>query len=168
MGKSELSAIQRSLSPGQACSSYWAVSNCLANKTLSARLALLDGQGDQAVALLTQGAVEEAHVPYDEPPPWHYPTRECLGAVLLNLGRAAEAEAVYREDIKIWRNNAWSLRGLADAMSAQPTKYSHAEVVAVLKQSQQQWARGDRSLTSSCMAFDLDIPSAAMDVDLVV
>ena len=37
---------------------------------------------------------------YQEPPDWHAPVRQNLGAVLLAAGRADEAEAVYWEDLK--------------------------------------------------------------------
>ena len=38
--------------------------------------------------------------PYNEPPVWHQPPRQVLGALLLEAGRASEAEAVYREDLE--------------------------------------------------------------------
>ena len=42
----------------------------------------------------------EGKIPYDEPPGWHAPVRQSLGAVLLQAGRAADAEAVYREELR--------------------------------------------------------------------
>ena len=48
-----------------------------------------------------------------EPPPWYFPTRQALGAVLLEGGRAGEAEAVYRADLDEWPKNGWSLFGLS-------------------------------------------------------
>ncbi len=38
-------------------------------------------------------------LPYDEPWGWIQPTRHALGALLLEQGRVAEAEAVYRADL---------------------------------------------------------------------
>ena len=55
------------------------------------------------------------------------PTRHALGALLLEQGRLAEAEAVYREDLglggkltraQIHPDNIWALRGLMDCLTA--------------------------------------------------
>jgi hypothetical protein len=47
-----------------------------------------------------------------------YPVRQSLGAVLLAAGRAAEVEAVYREDLKQNPENGWSLYGLPLTLEA--------------------------------------------------
>ena len=53
------------------------------------------------------------------------PIRHALGALLLEQGRAAEAEVVYREDLglagslpraQIHPDNLWALRGLLDCL----------------------------------------------------
>ena len=49
---------------------------------------------------------------YDEPWGQMQPTRHILGALLFEQGEIAEAEAVYREDIKMWKDNLWGLLGL--------------------------------------------------------
>jgi tetratricopeptide (TPR) repeat protein len=56
---------------------------------------------------------------YQEPADWHAPVRQNLGAVLLEAGRADEAEAVYWEDLKKNPENVWSLSGLLQALKAQ-------------------------------------------------
>lgn len=56
---------------------------------------------------------------YIEPPDWYYPMEHSLGAVLLDQGKAAEAERVYREDLRVYAENVWSLKGLALALRAQ-------------------------------------------------
>jgi hypothetical protein len=56
---------------------------------------------------------------YDEPPGWYYPVRESLGAALLKSGRAAEAEAVFRADLKRNPRNGWSLFGLLESLRSQ-------------------------------------------------
>jgi len=58
--------------------------------------------------------IEDAGL-YFEPPKWYYPIRESLGAALLNAGQSAQAAAVYREDLKRFPENGWSLFGLAAA-----------------------------------------------------
>ena len=49
---------------------------------------------------------------YDEPPTWYYPVRETLGAALLAHGEAAEAEQVFREDLRYNPRNGRSLFGV--------------------------------------------------------
>lgn len=67
-----------------------------------------------------QAAVKREHeLAYNEPAAWFYPLRHYLGAALLDAGRAAEAEAVYREDLVRHPHNGWALFGLAKALGAQ-------------------------------------------------
>ena len=46
------------------------------------------------------------------------PVRHVLGALLLEQGEVAEAEAVYRADIKFWKDNMWGLLGLKLCLEA--------------------------------------------------
>ena len=46
-------------------------------------------------------------------------TRHSLGAVLLEAGRPEQAEDVYRDDLKMWPENSWSLYGLMTALRIQ-------------------------------------------------
>ena len=73
--------------------------------------------------------MQDAHW-FTEPPPWYFPVRQSLGAVLLEAGRPAEAEAVYREDLRRNPDNGWSLFGLAQSLRAQG-KTAEAEQVEV-------------------------------------
>jgi Flp pilus assembly protein TadD len=56
--------------------------------------------------------------------------RHPLGAALLKAGRANEAEAVYREDLKRFPANGWALTGLVQSLKAQgkPTDAAEAEL----------------------------------------
>jgi hypothetical protein len=56
---------------------------------------------------------------YDEPPGWYYPVRESLGAALLMNGQAAEAEDVFRADLRDNPRNGRSLFGLLESLKAQ-------------------------------------------------
>lgn len=56
---------------------------------------------------------------YMEPPDWMLPVRHTLGTVLLDAGKPAEAEAVYREDLIVWPENGWALLGLAQSLERQ-------------------------------------------------
>ena len=88
----------------------------------------------------------EDGIPYNEPPVWHHPPRQILGAVLLEAGRPAEAEAVYREDLKRFRENGWSLFGLAKSLEAQQKS---SEALEVKRRFETAWKRADIQLTSS-------------------
>ena len=69
--------------------------------------------------LLAEATAIEDSLTYDEPHLWLAPTRHALGAALLEAGRAADAERVYREDLAHYPDNGWSLRGLALAQKKQ-------------------------------------------------
>lgn len=67
---------------------------------------------------------------YGEPPDWYYPVRESLGAALLRAGRPAQAEEVFREDLRRNRRNGRSLFGLMQSLKAQG-KSADAEWVRI-------------------------------------
>jgi predicted Zn-dependent protease len=74
------------------------------------------------------------------------PLRQTLGALLLEAGRAGEAEAVYRADLERYPRTGWSLFGLAEALRAQG---KDAEADLVRKGFEQAWAGADVQLASS-------------------
>jgi tetratricopeptide (TPR) repeat protein len=86
------------------------------------------GEKDLMIAKL-RAAVEAEHaLPYMEPAFWIYPTRQTLGAALLKIGRAGEAEKEFRADLDEFPRNGWSLFGLARALRAQGKTESAAMV----------------------------------------
>ena len=91
----------------------------IASRILEGELSLRRGNADAAIAALREAVKIEDGIPYNEPPVWHHPPRQILGAILLEAGRPADAEAVYREDLKRFRENGWSLFGLAKSLEAQ-------------------------------------------------
>jgi tetratricopeptide (TPR) repeat protein len=101
----------------------------IASNVLAAELANSRGRTDEAVSKLEAAAGIQDELAYIEPPAWFYPVRHNLGAVLLEAGRAVEAEAVYREDLRQYPNNGWSLLGLAKSLRAQgkPAEAAEAE-----------------------------------------
>jgi tetratricopeptide (TPR) repeat protein len=86
---------------------------------LQARIARVKGDGSAEIAALRQAVEAEDKLSYMEPPEWHYPVREALGAALLRHGNAAEAEAVFRRDLQINPRNGRSLYGLMESLKAQ-------------------------------------------------
>ena len=86
---------------------------------LRGELAAARGDLEAAAAALEEAVWVQDSMNYIEPPAWYFPVRQALGAVLLQDGRAAEAEAVYRKDLEQYPKNGWSLFGLAQALRAQ-------------------------------------------------
>ena len=118
----------------------------IASHVLTGELAGARGQPEEMVAQLQEAVSIQDSLAYMEPPPWYYPVRHNLGAALLDVGRAAEAEAVYRKDLEQYRNNGWSLFGLAASLRAQGKMDEAAEVQ---KQFEAAWQYADIQLTSS-------------------
>jgi tetratricopeptide (TPR) repeat protein len=89
-------------------------------KVADAVLAAHIAGGTQASIEHWKRAVEaQDALAYDEPPDWYYPVRESLGAALLKSGQAAEAEAVFRADLKRNPRSGRSLFGLLESLKAQ-------------------------------------------------
>ena len=61
--------------------------------------------------------------------------RDTLGMVLLELGRAKEAEAAFRADMKKFPDNGWSLTGLQKSLEQQGRAKEAAEVKAKLEKA---------------------------------
>ncbi len=111
--------IPRSNRCGSRTSIRHARSCALLRLTLTADIAIGEGRVAEAVTPLREATAIEDALAYDEPHLWLAPTRHALGATLLAAGRAAEAERIYREDLRRYPENGWSLVGLAEAQRRQ-------------------------------------------------
>jgi len=118
----------------------------IAIHVLSGEMAAAQGQVAKAVGLLEKGVEYEDNLIYSEPPAWHIPVRHNLGAVLIQSGQAKEAQEVYEEDLKINRENGWSLFGLYQSHLIQG---NHQEAAEYQKRFNQAWAEADVALTAS-------------------
>jgi tetratricopeptide (TPR) repeat protein len=118
----------------------------IAERTVAAELAEARGDRTTAIGALQQAVLIEDRIPYDEPPGWHAPVRQALGATLLAAGRATEAEAVYREELRRNPANGWSLKGLALALDKQGR---HEEAARTEKEFAQAWQHADVQLLAS-------------------
>jgi tetratricopeptide (TPR) repeat protein len=101
---------------------------------------------DAAIAHLERAVRLDTGLVYTEPSETHYPPRQALAAVLLEAGRAREAETVYWEDLGRNPDNGWSLFGLAQALRAQGRADDAAAAQARFEKA---WARADVKLTAS-------------------
>ncbi|RIK94537.1 MAG: hypothetical protein DCC71_23610 [Proteobacteria bacterium] len=86
---------------------------------LDGEIAAARGDVDGAVAHFERAVAVQDAMPYAEPPPFYFPVRQAQGAVLLAAGRAKQAEAVYREDLRRYPRNGWSLLGLSQSLAKQ-------------------------------------------------
>ncbi|MGE0814697.1 MAG: alpha/beta fold hydrolase [Vicinamibacterales bacterium] len=91
----------------------------IAPDVLAGEIAAARGRFDLAVARLDHAVRLEDALVYTEPGEWAFPVRHALGAILLEAGRPAEAEATYWEDLRRNRENGWALTGLVQALRAQ-------------------------------------------------
>ena len=112
-----------------------------------AELLWREGKNELAFAKMREAVAAEDQLVYDEPPGWMLPVRHALGAILLAAGEAAQAEAVYRLDLKDWQENAWALLGLEQALRKQNRI---AEADELLPRVQAAWARADVEPPASC------------------
>jgi predicted Zn-dependent protease len=114
-------------------------------------LASVDGEiarksGDLpgAVAHFQKAQQLERALPYTEPAYWHRPVAHLLGAALLDAGKPAEAEAVYKDSLHHYRRDGWALAGLSKALKAQgkDTTQVDADLAAA-------WKRADTKIETS-------------------
>jgi tetratricopeptide (TPR) repeat protein len=89
---------------------------------LGSRIAEVQRRMPQAIELMRTAVKLQDDMPYGEPPPWFYPVRESLGALLLRGGSATEAAAVFRESLRRTPNDPRALLGLSAALAAQGRK----------------------------------------------
>ncbi|MDZ4730373.1 MAG: hypothetical protein SH820_10585 [Xanthomonadales bacterium] len=118
----------------------------IADELIQGDMALASDKLDSAIEHYSAAVAAQDALPYTEPPFWYYPNRQSLGKALLAAGRAAEAEAVYRRDLEIYRHNGWSIFGLMQALQAQGKA---GEAAAQQEMFNHAWGQADIELTSS-------------------
>jgi tetratricopeptide (TPR) repeat protein len=115
----------------------------LAGEILDARVAMASGNKVEAVAHWRKAVELQDAFRYDEPPDWYYPVRESLGGALLAAGKAADAEQVFREDLRRNPRNPRSLFGLTQSLRAQQ---KDADAAWVQRQFEAAWKNSDTEL----------------------
>jgi tetratricopeptide (TPR) repeat protein len=118
----------------------------IASHVLTGELAAAHGDSVRAIAELEAAVAIQDGLAYIEPPAWFYPVRHSLGAALLEAGRPADAESVYREDLRQYPHNGWALFGLAQSLGDQGKT---AEALEVQQRFAEAWQRADVTLTAS-------------------
>ena len=145
--KAKLDAIASALPPGAPAALNMAKDLlAVATDVAAARIAFAEGDRAGAIASLRSAIAKEDQLAYDEPANWFVPVRHLLGAQLLADGRAAEAEAVYREDLRLHPANGWALHGLAQALQAQHRQREADDVAQAFARA---WKDADVVLAAS-------------------
>ncbi len=121
----------------------------IATPMLAGEIAVREGRLEEGLMRLREAIKAEDALKYDEPPGWILPVRHALGATLMQRGRFAEAEQVYRDDLARLPENGWSLFGLARSLRLQ--KKNDAEAADLEARFKKMWAKADLELTSSCL-----------------
>jgi tetratricopeptide (TPR) repeat protein len=114
--------------------------------TVQARMALAENKPDEAIGMLREAAEKEDRLAYSEPADWFFPVRHILGSVLIQAGRAADAEAVYRDDLTRHPTNGWALYGLAQSLKVQGRT---GDASAAHQQYEAVWKNADVTLVAS-------------------
>jgi tetratricopeptide (TPR) repeat protein len=128
----------------------------VAEEMLNGELEYRRGNHAAAFAHLRRSVELDDALPYDEPWGWMQPARHALGALLLEQGHIAEAEAVYRSDLgldgKLSRacqhpDNLWSLHGLHECLTRRGEK---VEAALVRQRLDLAMARAEVPIKASC------------------
>jgi len=122
-----------------------------ASKLLGVVGNILDGEilrylGDKkgALAKFEAAVKHDDSIEYDEPEPLPFDARHWLGAMQLEAGMAAAAEATYRKELEEHPHNGWSLLGLKQSLEAQGKPVT--DVSAELEKA---WGRADTWVRAS-------------------
>jgi tetratricopeptide (TPR) repeat protein len=128
----------------------------IAAAMLEGELEYRKGNLEAAFAHLRDSITLDDGLPYDEPWSWMQPTRHAYGALLLEQGRVAEAEAVYRADLGFddtlpracqHPGNVWSLHGYHECL-VRLGKLGEARIIE--QQLRFAAALADTPVTASC------------------
>ncbi|HKZ36996.1 MAG TPA: tetratricopeptide repeat protein [Chryseolinea sp.] len=121
-------------------------SSQIASSLLRGEILVKEKKFDEAITAFRDAVQNEDSLRYNEPPDWKIPTRHFLGAALLDAGKFEEAEKVYLEDLKINRENGWSLTGLQQCYLKQGKK---SNVAGTAKRFAKAWKNSDIAINAS-------------------
>ncbi|MGB3150926.1 MAG: tetratricopeptide repeat protein [Maribacter sp.] len=120
----------------------------VAYEVVAGELASLNDDLPKAIEHLKKAVELEDGLIYTEPAAWYIPTRQNLGAVLLNAREYEEAEKIYREDLEVLRQNGWSLMGLHQSLKAQK-KMDEAQTIK--EEFDKAWEHADITIDTSIL-----------------
>jgi tetratricopeptide (TPR) repeat protein len=149
--RTELAALEtgvQSMPPERTVAFFFRAKNLLqlAANVLAGEIAAKAGDYATAERLLRAAVAEQDTHWFTEPPPWYFPVRHALGAVLVQAGHAPAAEQVYREDLVRNPGNGWALYGLTQAFRAQGKTDAAQQSEVRFRKA---WAKADVTLSAS-------------------
>jgi tetratricopeptide (TPR) repeat protein len=128
----------------------------IAQHMAEGELAYKSGRIDEGLDELRAAVAASDELLYDEPWGWMQPPRHALAALLLDQGRHADAEPIYRADLGLddtlarpvqHPRNVWSLHGLDECLAARGETVERPHVRALLDQA---LARSEVPIRASC------------------
>jgi tetratricopeptide (TPR) repeat protein len=128
----------------------------IAHHMAAGELHYKSGNVDDGLDELRSAVIASDTLLYDEPWGWMQPPRHALAALLLEQGRHADAEAIYRADLGVddtlarafqHPRNVWSLHGLDECLAARGETVERPHVQALLAMA---IARSEVPIRSSC------------------
>src|SRR5688572_11428439 len=118
----------------------------IASKTLEGEIYAKEKNYTAAITKLREAVIAEDALNYDEPADWFFSIRHHLGAVLLDAGNFTDALKVYEEDLKVYRENGWALRGLMNAYEKLGDKN---KLEQIQKRFSKAWSFADIKISTS-------------------
>jgi tetratricopeptide (TPR) repeat protein len=98
----------------------------------------------KAIAAFKEAVSLQDQLPYMEPPLWYYPVQLSLGKALLAAGDYAQAEMVYRDNLRHYPKNGWALYGLKQSLRMQGKDF-----IEIQREFDQAWQYADIDLVAS-------------------
>jgi pimeloyl-ACP methyl ester carboxylesterase len=117
----------------------------VARHLLSGKIAQARGDLRATLEFLDKGVAAEDAVNYNEPPDWDLPVREWLGSVLVASGKQAEAEKVFRAELRKHPRNGRALFGLLESLKRQGKVSS---VRTIEREFRKAWKQADTRLSA--------------------
>lgn len=97
----------------------------------------------KAIAAFKEALSLQDQLPYTEPPFWYYPVQLSLGKALSAAGDYAQAEMVYRDNLKHYPKNGWALYGLKQSLRMQGKDF-----IEIQREFDQAWQYADIDLAA--------------------
>jgi tetratricopeptide (TPR) repeat protein len=118
----------------------------VAQLILKGAIAEEQNQLPKAIGLYKEAAEKESLMLYNEPKDWLLPVNQYLGNALIKAKQFAEAEKVFKEDLKVNPNNGWALTGLQTSLQKLNKK---GEATVVRQKLKTAFARRDLKISAS-------------------
>jgi tetratricopeptide (TPR) repeat protein len=110
---------------------------------------------------IRRGVDLSLNLAYNEPWGQMQPVRHILGALLFEQGEVEEAEAVYRADIELWKDNMWGLLGLKLCLEARGD--APEELAKVTAMFNERSSRADIRPAKTCFCAQDSIEKTCCD-----